>query len=218
MIMDPYKVLGIPSSASDDEVKKAYRQMSRRYHPDANLNNPNKDQAEEKFKEVQQAYDQIMKERTGGYTSGYGGQSSQGYGQGQGFGGYGGGFGQRQYESGEPIEYQAAANYINAGHFQEALNVLNNISGRNAKWYYLSALANAGIGNNLNAKDFASRAAALEPNNFQYQQLKRQLESGGQWYQTMGSGYGGMPQNFDTSCCTQLCCMNMLCGCCCRPC
>ena len=79
MIMDPYKVLGIPSSASDDEVKKAYRKLSRRYHPDANLNNPNKDQAEEKFKEVQQAYDQIMKERTGGYS----GQSSQGYGQGQ---------------------------------------------------------------------------------------------------------------------------------------
>ena len=173
MIMDPYKVLGIPSSASDDEVKKAYRKLSRRYHPDANLNNPNKDQAEEKFKEVQQAYDQIMKERTGGYTGGYSGQSSQGYGQGQGFGGYGGGFGQRQYESGEPIEYQAAANYINAGHFQEALNVLNNISQRNAKWYYLSALANAGIGINLYAKDFASRAAALEPNNFQYQQLKR---------------------------------------------
>lgn len=204
MMIDPYKMLGVPSTASDDEVKKAYRKLSRMYHPDANLNNPNKDKAEETFKEVQQAYDQIMKERTGGYSS---------YGNSQGFGG----FGQRQYENNEPIEYQAAANYINARHFQEALNVLKNITERNAKWYYLSAIANSGIGNNINAKEFAAKAVAMEPNNIQYRQLEQQLESGGQWYQTMGSGYG-MPTSMNTSCCTEICIMNMLCGCCCRPC
>ena len=61
-MMDPYQVLGVSRSASDEEIKKAYRSLSRKYHPDANVNNPNKAQAEEKFKEVQQAYDQIMKE------------------------------------------------------------------------------------------------------------------------------------------------------------
>ena len=61
-MLDPYSVLGVPRNASDDEIKKAYRKLSRKYHPDANINNPNKDQAEEKFKEVQQAYEQIMKE------------------------------------------------------------------------------------------------------------------------------------------------------------
>ena len=61
---DPYKVLGISRNASDDEVKKAYRAMSRKYHPDANINNPHKEQAEEMFKLVQQAYGQIMKERS----------------------------------------------------------------------------------------------------------------------------------------------------------
>ena len=60
---DPYSVLGVSRDASDDEIKKAYRNLSRKYHPDANINNPNKDQAEAKFKEVQQAYQQIMKER-----------------------------------------------------------------------------------------------------------------------------------------------------------
>ena len=60
---DPYKVLGVSRDASDDEVKKAYRTLSRKYHPDANINNPNKDQAEEMFKLVQQAYNQIMKEK-----------------------------------------------------------------------------------------------------------------------------------------------------------
>ena len=62
-MMDPYQVLGVSRGASDEEIKKAYRSKSRMYHPDANVNNPNKDQAEEKFKQVQQAYDQIVKER-----------------------------------------------------------------------------------------------------------------------------------------------------------
>ena len=63
---DPYRVLGVSRDASEDEIKKAYRALSRKYHPDANVNNPHKDQAEEKFKEVQQAYDQIMRERQQG--------------------------------------------------------------------------------------------------------------------------------------------------------
>ena len=58
-MIDPYSILGISRDASDDEVKKAYRKLSRKYHPDANIDNPNKEQAEEKFKQVQQAYEQI---------------------------------------------------------------------------------------------------------------------------------------------------------------
>ena len=93
--MDPYKVLGISSDATDEEVKKAYRELSRKYHPDANANNPLKDLAEEKFKEVQAAYSQIMDMRakgyatndsqtSGGYSAGYQGQGYQGQGyQGQ---------------------------------------------------------------------------------------------------------------------------------------
>ena len=73
-MIDPYQVLGVSRSASDDEIKKAYRSLSRKYHPDANINNPNKDQAEEKFKQVQQAYDQIMKERQYGSHANAGGQ------------------------------------------------------------------------------------------------------------------------------------------------
>ena len=107
---DPYAVLGVSRNATDEEIKKAYRALSRKYHPDANINNPNKDQAEEKFKEIQQAYQQIMYEKEHGTSSGYGqsgygesgygGQSSQygggGYWDFGGFGGFGdffGGFG-----------------------------------------------------------------------------------------------------------------------------
>ena len=62
-MLDPYSVLGVSRDASMDEIKKAYRKLSRKYHPDANINNPNKEQAEEMFKQVQQAYDQIVRER-----------------------------------------------------------------------------------------------------------------------------------------------------------
>lgn len=77
MLNNPYEVLGISPNASNDEVKKAYRDLSRKYHPDSYVDNPLADLAEEKFKEVQEAYDQIMKERDGGYQSGYQGGSYQ---------------------------------------------------------------------------------------------------------------------------------------------
>ena len=98
---DPYKVLGISRDATDDEVKQAYRKLSRKYHPDANINNPNKDKAEEMFKLVGQAYNQIMDERKNGYSGGYGG-SYGGYGSGSyGSGGYGnGGSGNGNYGGG----------------------------------------------------------------------------------------------------------------------
>ena len=84
-MLDPYSVLGVSRNATDEEIKKAYRKLSRKYHPDANINNPNKDQAEEKFKEVQQAYEQIMKEREYGSSGNYGPYSQNGYGPFRGF-------------------------------------------------------------------------------------------------------------------------------------
>ena len=87
---DPYSILGVPRNASDDEIKKAYRALSRKYHPDANLNNPNKDLAETKFKEVQQAYSQIMQEREYGSSNNYESRSSDSSDPFGGFGPFGG--------------------------------------------------------------------------------------------------------------------------------
>ena len=189
---DPYKVLGVSRDASDDEVKKAYRTLSRKYHPDANINNPNKDQAEEMFKLVQQAYNQIMREREGGYSSqsysqtrygtgrsdhyGYDGdyqnQSQGGYGDfGSfwgfgpfGFGGYTGSYGGNGYGSdnlngNDPttVHLRAAANYINNSSYDEAINVLNNITDRDGRWYYYSALAHLGKGEEATVSAYSKR-------------------------------------------------------------
>ena len=105
---DPYEVLGLKRGASEEEVKKAYRRLSRKYHPDANINNPHKDEAEEKFKEIQAAYQQIMKERTEGQS--YGGFS-------QGFGDFWQQAGWQQQTSGyeEETRLRAAGNYLRNG-------------------------------------------------------------------------------------------------------
>lgn len=224
---DPYSILGVPRSASDEEIKKAYRALSRKYHPDANINNPNKEQAEAKFKEVQQAYQQIMQEReygsSGGYDNAYDSDDFGGFGGFGSFGGYGpfrGFEGQyrrsssSQADTEEDLHMRAAANFINSGHYREALNLLNGISGRNAQWYYYSALANSGLGNNVMALEHAKEALRLEPDNFQYQLLVNRFESGGAWYERQQGPYqttftGG--SNF----CLKLCIANLVCNLCC---
>ena len=222
---DPYQVLGVSRGASDEEIKKAYRNLSRKYHPDANVNNPNKAQAEEKFKEVQQAYDQIMKEKQqgsfGGYGNSYGGYSNAGsngssYGD---FGGFGGFYGNANAYQEESSRLQAAANYIRNGYYKEAFNVLNDIpfSERNGRWYYYSAVANRGVGNTATALEHIRRAVELEPSNIQYRQFQQNLEYGGTWYTSMGSGYESPYSGGEW--CLRMLLLNLFCNfCCCRPC
>ncbi|HIZ43666.1 MAG TPA: DnaJ domain-containing protein [Firmicutes bacterium] len=221
--MDPYKVLGVDPSASDEEIKKAYRALSRKYHPDSNVNSAHPEIAEAKFKEVQQAYEMIMKQRHGGQSTesgSYGGGGSYGGNPFGGFGGFGGAYSGRRtggYESETDTYLRAAANYINSRHFREALNVLEGIKDRNGTWYYYHAAANAGLGNNIQALESAKRAVALEPDNQQFQMLLRQLESGGSWYEAMGEGYGRSMGNMNSWCCSILVLNAFLNLCCCRP-
>ncbi len=224
MFTDPYKVLGVTPEASDDDVKKAYRSLSRRYHPDSNINNPNKALAEERFKEIQAAYNSIIKSRENGNYSSYS-QSAyrQDYGQNtynqgtysstQGTYGYGP-FGYGQYQSyEEPQSLRAAVSYLNAGNYREAVTVLESVPERNAPWHFYNALANQGLGNNVTALESARMAAALEPDNLQYQILLKRMEGGGIWYENMGEGYGRTMEGLGKVC-TSLCWLTLLCNCC----
>lgn len=240
---DPYQVLGVSRDASKEEIKKVYRKLSKKYHPDANINNPNKDQYEEKFKEIQQAYQVIMKEKNGGpsYQNSYGGYNSQGYGgnysnqnrggyNGQDFGDFGGfdwfgGFGfdgsgqqqQRGYNPNfgheEDVHLRAALNYFNSGYYNEARNVLDDIDNRTSKWYYYSANVNYKLGNNIKALEEAKIALRMEPNNLQYKQLVNMLENGGTWYTNQQTTYG-YPDGGMNSMCFQCCMWNLMCNCC----
>ena len=205
---DPYEVLGLARGASDEEIKKAYRALSRKYHPDANVNNPNAAQAEERFKQVQAAYDQIMKEKEQGYFGGYG--NAGGYG---GFGGH-----QQRNTAGQEDDYtrhlNAAMNYVRAGRYQEALHVLSGMERKDAGWYYASAIANSGLGNNVSALQHAQRAVELEPGRMEYELLLRRLQGGGNWYDQMSTPYGGMTMVGNDMCC-KICLMYNLCSMCC---
>ena len=130
--------------------------------------------------------------------------------------GYQGNYGGAQSGSSEDAELHAAANFLNNMRYQEAMRVLNNISRHNAQWYYLHAVANAGLGNNISAVQDAQTAVNMEPNNMQYRQLLSQLQGGGQWYTDMGEGYGYERTGTDMGkwCCECLA-INALCNCCC---
>ena len=203
-MMDPYSVLGVNRGASDEEIKKAYRTLSRKYHPDANVNNPNKAQAEERFKDIQAAYNQIMDERQNGsysYSSSYNNNQSYSYNEGS-------------------VEMQAAANYINARQFAQAMNVLHSIpdSGRNGRWYFFAAVASQGLGNLNDAREYISRAIALEPSNFRYRQFEQSINWNRNWYETQGSSYGYYrPYSGLARWCVSMAFLNLICNLCCCP-
>lgn len=219
---NPYRVLGVSENASDDEIKKAYRKLSRKYHPDTNINNPDKEAAEEKFKEVQEAYQEIMDIRSGkssSYKNTYGGNYN---GSGNsfndfnfgGFGGFGE-FNQRRqassYETADEKYLTAACYYISEGLNEEALKILVQIKTRNARWYFLSAVANLNVGNNIIAERHAEQAVKMAPYNAEYRDLYLKIQQGTAGYRQRSAKYGGM-QMSSVPC---MCCMaNFLCNLC----
>ena len=230
MVDNPYQVLGISHDASPEEIKKAYRRKAKEYHPDLHPNDP---AAARKMNEVNEAYDMLtnpekyaarraQQERQ---SDPYGGGQYQswqqsgpwqqgGYGN---FGGFGfddlfgfGGYGRQPQgpaaEPGDSPEIRQVVESINTGQYQLAVRQLSQISsgGRNARWYYLSGLANKGLGNILLALEQLQRAVQMDPYNLSYQQALQQLRQAEHSYQQNGQGFDMGAMSMQRACMT--CC------------
>lgn len=177
---DPYKVLGVSPDASDEEIKRAYRRLAKKYHPDLN---PGDQEAARHMQQVNAAYEQIKNPEKFQQQT----HQQSGYGYYDPFGGY----------------RQAAYNYIRFGRYREALNVLASCGTRDARWYYLSALANDGVGNQVTALEHIRRAVSMEPDNMEYMQALEQIEHGGAAYRQQAGNFQGF--TFGGSPCANLC-------------
>lgn len=195
---DPYEVLGVSQSASDEEVKKAYRNLARKYHPDNYQDNPLADLAEEKMKEINEAYDLITKTRSGG------GYSNGGY-----SGGYQSGSAYQNRSYSGSSDFAQVRQHISNGNLDTAEQILQGSSVKNGEWYFLMGSIAYRRGWLDEARQNYQIACRMEPNNMEYRQALSMMQNGG--YTAYRNDMAGSSCDA-MDCCTSLMCLNCLCG------
>lgn len=155
---DPYKILGVSENDSDEEIKKVYRELAKKYHPDAYANNPLKDLAQEKMKQINEAYDEIRRIRSGGASQN---------------GSHGGG----GYTRTVKTDFERVRLLINSGRRTEAGIILDNTpeEKRNAEWHFLKGCVYYQGGWMMEARNYFERACAMDPQNFEFRQAYNNL-------------------------------------------
>jgi len=194
--MNPYEVLGVSPNASDEEIKRAYKELVKKYHPDKYHNNPLADLAEEKLQEVNEAYDILMKGNTsGGYSNA----------------GYNGGAGHKAANRGD---YMQVRRFIDQGNLQAAERILNSTNDRSAEWFFLAGMLSYRKGWYDDAVNKLRTATDMDPNNYEYSQAYGRIINmgGGFQNQAYGRGYNSS----DDMCCQALQCY--ICADCCIDC
>ena len=198
---DPYQVLGVPSTATDEEVKKAYRDLARKYHPDNYHDNPLADLAQERMKEINEAYETVQSQRKAARSGGYsaGGQSyGQNYGQSYG------------YQGGYASRYQRVRMAISQGDLNLAEELLNAQSDHDAEWNFLKGAVCYRRGWLDEARQYYQTAVQMDPDNAEYQRALDVAEGRGGY---RPNGYSTMTT---TSCgnadCLRLCGATLCCN------
>lgn len=224
---DPYEVLGVGRNATQEEITVAYRRLAKQYHPDLH---PGDSSAQKKMSEINVAYEEIKsgraryqdysqpQQRQQPWGRPYAQRQSNPYGGFDPFGPFGP-FGSAQFERRQAQEMgdqlDPARRYINAMRYQEALFALSQARERSAEWYYLSAIANFGVGNTASAIEHIDQAVSMAPDNFEYQNVRRQIYGAANPYATRRQTFG-MPAFGMNGLCLGLCAARLLCMFC-RP-
>lgn len=193
---NPYEVLGVKEGASKEEIKKAYREAVKKYHPDKHQDNPLNELAEEKMQEINEAYDAIMNGNTAGFrTSGATGRSSGGY------------------QRNRP-EFYEIRKTIDAGNIGRAEQMLNATDIRDAEWHFLYGMTYARKGWYDQAIEFIEDACVMDPDNMEYRSSLNRIMNARNPY-TANSQNMGYNNSNDTlcKCCTAYCVADMCCEC-----
>lgn len=204
--MNPYKVLGVSENATQEEIRAAYLELVKKYHPDKYIDNPLKELASEKLKEINQAYELLTKKQTTSSSS-YGGYSGSGY-----SGGYQGGYAQggTAYSGPHAEEFARARAQINQNNLNAARSILDGVPTHNAEWNYLYGIIYTRMGWYEKAYACIRTACEADPSNAEYAKAFQYINN---INHTQTRGAGGA---FDTSSCCDICstmmCLNCLCG------
>ncbi|MFR1519252.1 MAG: DnaJ domain-containing protein [Clostridia bacterium] len=194
--MNPYEVLGVSENASDEEIKKAYRELVKKYHPDKYVDNPLSDLASEKIKEINMAYDMITKQRAGGKT--------------QNSGAYDG----ATYDNGD-ADFSRIVQLIKVNRLDEAQSELEGMpaASRTAYWYYLMGEIAKRRGWYDNARQYYQTAVNMEPSNSTYHRAYNSMANTANTYRTQSYGRGYRNTDSACDCCTSLICADCCCEC-----
>lgn len=197
---DPYKILGVPRDASDDEVKRAYRELAKKYHPDKYKDSDLAELASEKMKEINAAYDEIQKQR----AEGGGGNTGGAYDS----------YTSSDYEGGNEV-YARIRRLINGGYIADAAQLLANIppESHDAEWFFLQGVIEIRRGRYVDAQQLFDRACAMDPDNPEYrnakEQLRRRANAYGQEYDTSDAGGCSACNICGGLMCADCCCESM---------
>ena len=205
---NPYEVLGVKPGASEAEIKAAYKEMVKKYHPDKYVNNPLADLAEEKMQEINEAYDALMKR----CSAGAGGQSygHQGYGQ-QGYGQQS--YGQQAYGRAGNAYYHAVRQELDRNNLAKADQMLINAPDRDAEWYFLSGVLSFKKGYVDDGLRNIEQAMNMDPDNYEYHMVYQQMQSRRNMYAGRSNGQGYNSNDMCMDCCTIYLCSSCISPC-----
>ncbi len=201
---NPYSVLGVREDASQEEIRAAYLKLVKKYHPDKYADSDLKELANDKLKEVNEAYDMLTKRNDAGRTA----ESARSYG-----GAYSGTG--SSYSGPNSSDFSRARSYINQNNLQAAKQVLDAISIRNAEWYYLYGIIYLRQGWHAKASEYITMAYQQEPGNPEYSSAYQAIRNSGSTYYNRSAGSGNPYASDCSGCdvCTGLLCTDCCCEC-----